>query len=168
MLEVEAKVLEVDVEALQKKLGGLGAKKVFEGKMESAWFEPSRGKVIRLRREGEKTFLCVKTGLQKSGGAKQAEESEVAVESFEAAKKVLEALGYSEKSRAKKRRASYELEGARFEIDFYEGIPPLLEVEAASAEAVAKWVKRLGFAAEEAKPWSFGELLEYYEGRRGE
>ncbi len=168
MLEVEAKILEVDVEFIQKKLEATGAKKVFEGRVEAAWFGPSQGKVIRLRREGEKTVLCVKNAVKKSGGVRQAEESEVQVESFEGAIKVLEGLGYSEKSRAKKKRVSYELGGARFEIDSYEGIPPLLEIEAKSAEQVLEWVKRLGFAEAEAKPWSYGEVLGHYEGGKNE
>jgi adenylate cyclase, class 2 len=166
MREIEAKVLEVDVELLRKKLEAMGAKKVFDGEMNASWFGPAQGRVIRLRREGEKKVLCVKTSLKKSGGVRQAQESEMQVESLEETRKVLEGLGYSEKSRATKKRVSYELDGARFEIDSYEGIPPLLEIEAKSAEKVMEGVERLGYQKEDVKPWSFKEVREHYEGER--
>jgi len=166
VLEIEVKILGVDADALAKKLELLGAKKVFDGVLKATWFDNGgrlrkQGKVLRLRRAGNKTVLCSKSIISKTG-AKVMDEREVEVMDYEATKKVLEGLGFAPTLTLSKKRVSYEIKGTRFEIDSCEGIPPFLEIEGSNEEQVFEWVERLGYKKEDAKPWTFSEVFDYY------
>lgn len=43
----------------------------------------------------------------------------------------------------KKHRISYHAEGMEFDIDFYEGIPELLEIEGVNGEKIQEWIQKL-------------------------
>jgi adenylate cyclase class IV len=43
----------------------------------------------------------------------------------------------------KKHRFSYTLDGLEFDIDIYEGIPPLLEIEAHSTDEIKEYIHKL-------------------------
>ncbi|RMF55698.1 hypothetical protein D6745_01290 [Candidatus Woesearchaeota archaeon] len=62
MNEVEVKILEIDAEKVRKKLEELGAKKVYEGKVDSIIHDfdderlKSEGLMLRLRSFGKKDY----------------------------------------------------------------------------------------------------------------
>lgn len=171
MHEIEVKILEVDVKKITEKLNLLGAKKVFEGSITTTFFDSKNGllkkngNVLRLRQIGDKVILCFKTPLSKDD-VKIMDEREVEVVDYESAKNVLDARGYQEQQTLIKKRVSYVINKTRFEIDYYDGIPPFLEIEGESEEEVLQWMERLGFEKSEAKPWNFKEVFEYYQRRR--
>ena len=66
MLEIEAKILEIDKKDLETKLRRLGAKKTRERKVESQFFDFSKnslrkkGTILRLRLDGKRQCLLLR------------------------------------------------------------------------------------------------------------
>ncbi|MDP6293284.1 MAG: class IV adenylate cyclase [Candidatus Woesearchaeota archaeon] len=168
MQEVEVKILDVDVKAVQQKLADLGARKVFDGELDIAIFDTEDNQIrkakslLRLRSDGEKTVLCHKRLITKQG-AKIMDENEVEVQDKERAKLVLQSLGYTKIRTQTKHRTSYLLGEVRYELDTLPGIPTFLEIEAKDVQTLQKAVKQLGYAPQDTKPWTGGEVLEHYE-----
>jgi adenylate cyclase class 2 len=171
MEEIEVKILNVDGRQVEEKLIRLGAKKVFDGDIESLFFDFRNHAIIkarnlvRLRREGNKTILTFKKFLSNKA-VKDVEEVEVVVSDMAKMKRILEFLGLSETSRMQKHRVSFSLGQVHFDIDKYKGqyayIPEFLEIEAEDADTIHKYAKLLGFTIEDCLPWSTEELANYY------
>ena len=171
MEEIEVKILEVDGAAIEKTLEMLGAKKVFDGEVETLLFDFQDGTIIkqknvlRLRRMQDKTELTFKK-VHVTETVKTAEEYSVEVSNLETTKKILENLGLSIIDRTKKHRVSYTLDDARFDFDCYLGtydyIPEFLEIEAKNTDLIHKYAKLLGFKAKDCLPWSTPDLIKHY------
>lgn len=70
-------------------------------------------------------------------------EGEYPISSYKSFVATLEKYGLSCSRQKLKKRTSYELNGVQFDIDDYEGIPDLLEIEAENAEKIRFWIDRL-------------------------
>jgi adenylate cyclase, class 2 len=169
MNEVEVKILEVDIKAIVKKLEGMGAKKVFDGRSQARYFDYPDGRlksaksVLRLRSKGELVELAFKRKNSDDKTVKSREETEVNVSDLETMGKILLALGMVElEPGLNKHRASYALEDAHFEFDTYEGVPTYLEIEAHSVERARYWVEKLGFSMRDTKPWTGKDVVKHY------
>lgn len=131
--EIEARLLEVDVDNFTQKLNQAGATKVgdwlqirncydFTPVKENSW--------IRLRTNGEETTLTIKEiESAKIDGTK---ESEIVVSDFDATDEILNKLGYKARSRQENRRIRYMLNGVEIDIDYWPMIPTYVEFEAES------------------------------------
>jgi predicted adenylyl cyclase CyaB len=171
MREIEAKILEVNRLKVENILEELGARKVFDGEMETFLydFEDGRiiksGDVLRLRREEEKYVLTYKS-VEKDKLAKTAEEYSVVVSDLVVMHEILRRLNLVMIDRILKRRVSYELNGARIDIDRYlekfDYVPEFLEIEAVSVDAIHECARILGFKAEDCLPWSTAQVMEHY------
>ena len=171
MMEIEVKILEIDVASVKQKLDSFGAKKIFEGEITASYYDFSNRKlrnedlVLRLRKKSGKEQTVELTLKEKLSQveAKIMEEYEVNVTDFEATQKILYGLGLREVKTARKQRVSYLLDDVHFDLDTFPGIPTFLEIESSTLELVQKYVTKLGFSMKEVKPWSGGDLLRYYE-----
>jgi predicted adenylyl cyclase CyaB len=171
MEEIEVKILEVNRAEVEKTLANLGAKKVFDGDIETLFFDFKKGTIIkqknvlRLRREQDKTELTYKK-VRFTPTAKTAEEYTVIVSSKETMEKILKNLGLSVIELMHKHRISYTLDGARFDFDQYSGIyqfiPEFLEIEAENTDLLYKYAALLGFKERDCLPWSTTELIGHY------
>jgi len=171
MTEIEVKILEINREAVEKKLIALGARKIFDDEIHAIYYDlqdnglKKTGKMLRLRKEGNKTILTAKLHAE-NASAKEREEHEVEVSRFEDMRTVLESLGYTPWLEMQKHRTSYELEGTHVELDHYSGqhdyIPEFLEIEGRDIEAIRSCAKALGFSRLDCRPWDVTELIEYY------
>jgi len=171
MEEIEVKILNIDGPKVEEKLVSLGAKKVFDGEIESLFFDfknraiAKSKNVIRLRREGAKSVLTFKKFLSNEA-VKDVEEVEVAVSDLTKMKRILEFLGLSTTSSTRKHRVSYSLGKVNFDIDKYKQqyahIPEFLEIEAEDAGTIHKYANLLGFTREDCVPWSTEQLVSYY------
>jgi predicted adenylyl cyclase CyaB len=176
MKEIEVKILEVDPQALVRRLEGLGAEKASDANIEALFFdfqdnslERSRN-LLRLRRSGDLCWLTYK-GYVADPSVKVREEWEVSVSDFALARRILEALGLRARLRILKHRIAYRLDRASLAIDCHQEefarIPPLLEIEAQSVEDIHAVARLLGFSPEQCRPWGFSELIAHYpEARR--
>jgi adenylate cyclase class 2 len=173
MQETEVKILEVNREKIEKTLTELGAKKVFDGDIQTFFFDFEDGRIVkakdvlRLRREAEKAELTYKK-VRFTESTKIAEEYSVDISNLETMKVILKNLGLTVTESMEKHRVSYVLDDARFDIDRYFGsyafIPEFMEIEAENIEAIRKHAKKLGFKAEDCLPWSTVELIQHYSG----
>lgn len=167
MQEMEVKVIDINKEEIIKKLLDLGAKKIFEGDIQASSydFEDDRltkdASFIRLRKMGDKPFLTFKKKITQDH-AKVMEETETEVDDFDEMHRILLALGLKPAKDYVKKRTSYKLGKARFEIDEYEKIPAYLEIEAPSIDLINAYVEKLGLDKEKVKTWTGKELLEHY------
>ena len=167
MREIEVKILEVDQEALTKRLLGLGARLVFDGEIRGSFFDfndkrlRSKGCLLRLRETNDGAKLAFKDAGVNTD-VKSRDEFELKLDSPEMMRAILSGLGLESTVDTKKHRTSYKLDGASFEFDTYGGIPTYLEIEASSGDEVRKYVELLGFSMKDAKPWSWREVFHHY------
>lgn len=176
MKELEVKILEVNRDRIEEILATLGAKRVFEGEIETLFFAfkdigvAKAEDVLRLRKEKRKTELTYKTVLS-NHGVKVAEEYTVEVSDLEYMKKILECLGLWVVESMQKHRVSYSLERLHFDIDRYTGdyeyIPEFLEIEAESVDLIHEYAEILGYKAKDCLPWSTKDLIQNYSSRKG-
>ena len=168
MQEIEVKILEVDVSYITQKLESWGAKNVFDGEVNASYYDFSNGRLkdnnrfLRLRKKGSTVELTLKEKVEHEE-AKIMQEYEVNVTDFEIMQKILYGLGLLEIKVARKHRTSYLLDEVHFELDTFPGIPTFLEIEASNMERVREYVQKLGYSMQDAKPWSGGDVLKYYE-----
>lgn len=176
MREIESKFLEVDVQAIRKKLLQLGAQKTFDGIINSTNFDFSdlrlkkAGKLIRLRTRGDIVELTYKHSLP-SPIAKESEEWEIQCNNYDAIVHILQAVGLEDRKNflsedspenRRKHRESYSVGKTHFELDTFDGIPTFLEIEAESIEAINEWAEKLALSPEEGKPWTGKDVLRHY------
>ena len=168
MQEIEVKILEVDTLYITQKLESWGAKNVFDGEVNASYYDFSNGRLkdnnrfLRLRKKGSTVELTLKEKVEHEE-AKIMQEYEVNVTDFEIMQKILYGLGLLEIKVARKHRTSYLLDEVHFELDTFPGIPTFLEIEASNMERVREYVQKLGYSMQDAKPWSGGDVLKYYE-----
>lgn len=175
MQETEVKILEVDREKVEGTLVGLGAKKVFDGDIQTFFLDFKDGRIVRakdvlrLRKEADEAELTYKK-VRFTKEVKTAEEYSVKISSLSTMKTILENLGLSVTESMEKHRVSYTLESARFDIDRYFGayafIPEFMEIEAENTLAIHRYAGRLGFKPEVCLPWSTIELIQHYAGNK--
>ncbi len=143
-IEIEARLLDVDVASFIKKLKENNAKFVGD------WlqirycydFNPVRpNSWIRLRTNGEETTLTIKeVNNSKIDGTK---ECEIIVSDFNTTDELLNKLGYFARSKQENRRIRYILDDVEIDIDFWPNIPAYVEFEANKQEDIKKVCKKL-------------------------
>jgi len=172
MTEIEVKILEIDRKAVEKRLIALAARKTFDDEMHAVYYDlhdnslRKTGRALRLRKEGDKAILTLKTHVENEL-AKERAEYEVEVIRFEDMRTVLEGLGYTPWLEMTKHRTRYELEETHVELDRYCGqhayIPEFLEIEGRDIETIYQCAEALGFSKDDCRPWDITELIKYYE-----
>lgn len=143
-IEVEARLLEVDVKKFLKVLKENNAEFVgdwlqmrycydFTPVNENSW--------IRLRTNGKETTLTIKdVSSDKIDGTK---ELEIIVSDFAETDAILNKMGYIARSKQENRRIRYMLDGVEIDIDFWPMIPAYVEFEAENEEDIVKVCKKL-------------------------
>jgi len=171
--EIEVVFLEIDKDEIEKKLAEIGAKKVgdifyrhiafdfpdYRLEKDNSW--------IRLRDEGDKVTLAFKkrlgvTSQDGSTNDKGMEEIEIEVGNYENTALLLKKIGLIEKHEAEKRRIRWKKGRTFFDIDTWPEIPTLLEIEAASWEAIAEAEKELGLDPKDQKIFSVNQVYKIY------
>ncbi len=173
--EKEAKILEIDQNIIVPKLLLIGAKKTFEGLLYAEYFDfddkyiKNNDAVLRLREEGDKNILTLKTPLEKccsEKGIKDLNEENVGVSSFKGMRRILEFLGLGVYRRMTKKRITYELNDVKYELDKYaeeyDFIPALLEIEGPDKRTIVACAEKIGFLEKDLKDWNLGQLIKYY------
>ena len=161
--EIEARLLECDVDLMISKLERLGAE--FKGDWLQLRYcydfnpvEPN--KWIRLRTNGVSTTLTIKDVSDNSiSGTK---ESEIVVSSFETTDEMLNQMGYYARSKQENRRIQYILDGVEVDIDMWPLIPPYVEFEGESEEAIYSVCDKLGINKENLISYGVTDIYEKY------
>lgn len=170
MEEIEVKFLNIDPVLIENKLKEIGAKKVFEKLYKRRVFDypdlrlDKAGAWLRLRDEGDKITLTFKQrigmGKNAESNDKSMEEIEVEVNDFEKTAQMLLRAGFIEKHYVENKRIRYQLDDIEFDIDFFPGLEPYLEIEAVSWEKIDEAIALLGFNKEDKKIFSTYQIYE--------
>lgn len=149
-IEHEAKILDIDADAIEKLILERGGQKLGEKHMRRFVYDidpNDQSKWIRLRDSGNETTLTVKKIM--SDAIDGTHEVEIGVDDFGGTNEFLAMVGFKPKSYQENKRVSFLLDGAQVEIDTWPKIPPLVEIEAGSKDEVVRVAALLGFAEDQ-------------------
>ncbi len=174
MDEVETRILNIDPKDVETKLLAFGATKVFDGECQSVYFDHQDGRIrakdqrLRIRKENGTQTLVFKSSLE-DGSTHSFLSHVLQIEDIQAAKHLLEGLGFHANLLTTKKRKKFALNNVRFEIDKYtasfENVPIFLEIKASTREEVDNAVKLLGFSKNDCCDWNLDRIeKEYSEG----
>lgn len=165
MKEVELKFLNINVEDIKQKLSALGAKLLFDTRMESySFFKDgfhsfdSSQKFLRIRKINDDVILTYKDPANKND-MKVREEIEVKVDDYELALLLIEKLGFKKGKVFRKHRVHYELGSIHFELDTLDNIPTYLEIETQCEEDMINICARLDLDISLGKTGTIVEIL---------
>lgn len=167
--EIEAKILNIDIQSLEAKLSEIGAERISEKLFHNTNFDypdfslDKRGAWVRIRDEGDKITFAYKQRLgikDLAAGADDdgMEEHEVEVSDFETTKQILLSIGLVEKFSQEKKRITWQKDSVTFDIDTWPKIDPYLEIEADNWEAVDAAIVELGFDLKDKKICSANQV----------
>ncbi len=163
-LEKEIKFPGVELDRLRDRLIELEAERVGPSSFEDNWILDrgnellSNGRILRLRIDGSRARLTLKGPMRLEGNLKVREEHEVQIENADAARSLLEGLGFQVVRRYQKMREEWQLGGVTIALD-HTPIGDFAEFEGDRAEVVAK---RCGFDAEKSERRSYLRLYDEY------
>ncbi len=163
MKEIETKVLEVDPKIIEKKLYGFNAEKISDDILVVDWYGPKgithNGDdpyFLRVRSYGnEKIEITCKWNKKIIGKTVQCDEVDLLVDSHDKSKALFEAIGLENYAHQEKKRTSWKLGNARFDLDTYPKMLPFLEIEAESEKDIDEVIKKLNL--ENNETWNDGE-----------
>jgi adenylate cyclase class 2 len=146
--EIETRFLDINKDELIQKLKSLNAKDLGEKKLDEIIFYDDKEKClrekyfVRLRKKGDKTFMTYKSNAKQE--VDSAKEIEFEVSSFENAKLFLETIGWPAYRIVEKYRHTFELDDVTLDIDTWPQIPPYVEVEGSSVDALKAVASKIG------------------------
>ena len=138
-IEIEERILDVEVNNIIKKLEELNATKIGEWNQKRYVydFNPKReNEWIRLRTNGEEITLTYKN--IESNNINGTKELEVEVSDFDKTNELLNILGYIPKAYQENKRIRYILNDVEIDIDSWPLIPSYIEIEGKSIEEIKK------------------------------
>ncbi len=150
-IEIEAKFTDIDKEEMRTRLRQLGAILVHpERLMKRVNFNQENGKNawVRVRDEGDKITLTYKRTFERTLHGTQ--EINLTVDDFQRATEFLEAIGLTGKAIQETKREAWTLDGCDITLDTWPWIPPFIEIEGPTEQAVRAAASLLGLDWERA------------------
>ncbi len=174
--ELETRIIDIDLEALRKRLKELNAKKVKVEDQINDIYDFSDGRLLnakgyaRIRtvydRLNEKEIIFMTTKkLLSQGKFKEMEENEVIVSDKTMAEGIFKSLGLKLHQSIKKYRESYKLENGLVEIDINDKdfCPfPYIEIETDSEENLETIVSLLGYSMKDTTSKTIYQLIKEF------
>jgi len=161
-IERELKFASVELATLRQRLAEMSAERMTSGSFEENWvFDrgeeiKTAGCLLRLRKDGQHAVLTYKGPMSFEGRMRVRPEHEIEVGDAEAARALLEGLGYEVVRRYQKVREEWRLGGVIIALD-HTPIGDFAEFEGEAADRVAR---RCGFDPEESERRSYLRLYE--------
>lgn len=175
--ELETRIIDIDLEALRKRLKELNAQKVKVEDQINDIYDFSDGRLLnakgyaRIRtvydRLNEKEIIFMTTKkLLSQGKFKEMEENEVIVSDKTMAEGIFKSLGLKLHQSIKKYRESYKLENGLVEIDINDKAfcPfPYIEIETDSEENLETIVSLLGYSMKDTTSKTIYQLIKEFD-----
>ncbi len=170
-IEREVKFLGINAEIIKTRLIELGAEDkgqhllsemIFYFKDSSQPNGRKNGQYVRIRTFDGKTFLTHKKfpAVPSIG----VEEIEFQVSDAQEAEAFVEAMGWTATRRQEKRRHKFYLDNISFDIDTWPNVPPYLEIEAETEEAIQKGASMIGLSWKNRNLKNAASVLKEYYG----
>ncbi len=167
MLEKEIKILEVNKNDLIERLEKFGATKTFEDQIYDVYYDYPENQIdvekrsFRIRKKGNCYLYTIKK-KEKSETIKICQEKEVEITNLDGFIKTLGKYWLVKTREKVKHRTSYRLWEIEFDIDEYDSMPTLLEIEAKNDEEINLWIVNLWLQNHKRKTFWSRWLFEYY------
>ena len=174
MLEKEVKVLDIDINEVCKTIESLWGKRTFEGVIHDVYYDfpgweknkmEDNKRMFRVRKRGEEHIYTIKRKRSKIGNEEWVtakDEHETPITDVESFSKTLEKYGMKKIREKIKHRISYNIDWTEFDIDKYDEIPALLEIEDTSWENIQAWIKKLWLDSYEQMIWWSRKIFKHY------
>jgi adenylate cyclase class 2 len=149
--EYEAKFYPINKDKYRKSLKAIGAllitpeRKMRRSIVDNHSFPSLKADYVRVRDEGDKVRLSVKTHAREGGNLSDQQEIDVEVNDYDKTIKILESLGIKLDRYQETLRETWSYEGAEITIDTWPGLEPYSEIEASSEEKVKEIATKLQF-----------------------
>lgn len=166
--EIEVKFVNIDIEAMRQKLTDVGAQLEQPMRlMRRALIEQPEHQAehsfIRIRDQGDKTTLCFKRRASiDTHTIDDTEEIEVDVSDFDTTVELFTHAGWPPKTYQENRRETWHLQDVEVVIDEWPWMPPQIEIEGPTEEAVQKVAEQLGFDWSEARLGHIDTIYQEY------
>lgn len=162
MLEVEIKILHIDIEETVAHIEKLWGKKIYDWYLISEFYVNPENKKIRLRKKEKVNTITYKEKAN-SPELLICDEYETTFDDFVIMQDILIWLWFSLYRASKKYRISYVLNDVIFDIDKYDGIDRwVMEVESNNKISIEKAIKLLGYSMEDTCNLSEKQIKESY------
>lgn len=176
MLEKEIKILEINKEEIINKLKELWAINTFDWFIHDVYYDfPNwdtmkmeyNNRLFRVRKKWEIHLYTIKRKRNKKSDwwekwFKIADEWENKITDVDSFTKVLEKYWMKRTREKMKHRISFKLLNIEFDIDDYDWIPTLLEIEAPTTKIIKEYVKVLWLENHIQKKFWSRKLYDYY------
>ena len=175
--EIEVKVLNIDVDEIQKKLLAKGAEKIKEEEQKNYTFSPKNSEFpngyLRIREIVENgvkkdTELTFKESVDNKDNLRVNNEYTTNITSTSNMVKILEEIGLVEKYTGSKKRISYSYKGQRFDIDIWDkSVYPeaYMEIEFTNVGLMDEILDDLEINRDDVTDASINQLIENYKSR---
>lgn len=162
--EIEAQFLDVDKEAIRKKLTEIGAKlEKPEVLMKRVIFDLGEHSFARVRDEGGKIVMTYKR-ISDDKSILGTKEVNVEVNNYDDAVLFLKACGLKAKAHQESKRETWKVGEVEICIDTWPWVPTFIEIEGPSENEVWEVAKMLGFDKTKAKFGSVDTTYQHYYG----
>lgn len=170
--EIEVKVLNIDVDEIQKILIEKGAEKISSEYQTNYTYTPKDGELkngyLRIRErivDGKKepTEITFKESAPSKKDVRVNNEYTTEISSATNMGKILEELGLVEQYKGEKERISYSYKGQRFDIDIWDRSvypEPYMEIEFTNVDLMDEIIEDLGLDKENVTTDSINDLIE--------
>jgi len=167
--EIEIKILEVDLKEITKKLEDLWAKRIFWWWLKDNRYDfddkglRKQNIIFRTRETSSWDYLTIKKIIENDEITIN-KEFEIEVKEINDLLKEIKKLWMNllEEKKLVKYRLSYELDWVRFDLDRYDDIPWLLEIEADSKEKLDEYITKLWLEKNHKVKYGYRWLKDLY------
>ncbi len=166
-VEMETKILDIDVESVSARLTKMGAAKVYDGERLITYLDTkdrrlqSKGQILKVTDEGS-VKVSISTPIE--GHATNTEQIKYKASRRKEAVDLLDRLGFRAFAEVRQRRISFELDGIDVDIDLFPQIPPFAEVDMADNPlSLDTFLEQLGIATNKRVIMSTPEVYKKYD-----
>lgn len=164
--EIETRFLEIDKTSLLAQLAALSARDLGEERLDEVIYHAADGswvgkrKFIRLRKTKDKVKLTYKENVAQA--IDSAREIELLVSDMEKCGELFEKIGLKAMRRLVKFRHTLELGNVTLDIDTWPKVPPYVELEGSSVEALQAACEQLGLEWDKRFDGDAREVFRHY------
>lgn len=167
MMEIEVKILDIDLGKTEKAIKKLGGKLVHNNLLyKELYFSTENNNLkfssMRLRAEGDDIYLAMKFKQGNNKKYLSRKELQIKVSDFDTTSEIIQQLGFKPIGIREKLRKEYKVGKIKVELDQYPNIPPYMEIEGNNQKHVNEFLTKLGYDLKYTVNFSATEIIRQY------
>lgn len=168
--EIEVKVLNIDLHAMEEKIIDCGGEKISDEKQKTVVIDSASHPIpeglgyLRLREvqcDGKVERVCTFKEKKADTSVRVYDEHTVAIDDMDEMLRIFKLLGYDRISLGEKHRISYRFKNCRLDLDRWDQDTypdPYMEIEGESREAIEEVIRALSIDPQQVSTLSIREL----------